>query len=256
MSELAVLRCPLCRRELEYAADWYDTPLKSERAMLESHVAHRHADKVSEARRRYLLDVSAIPSRLRQPVPTPVDEPAASVWREAGEWWRDCRGEGNLLLYGPTGVGKTSLAARILLRAVKDEASSELIWAAVPYWLHVGDFARRAKRLLATGKHAEFAEIIERAQTADYLFADDLGAERPSEFVRDLLADLIEYRYDHDYGSIVATSNYSPDQLAARLGGDDPVIGDRLIGRLVENAEQLHYPGRDRRLPDQPRAAA
>ena len=69
--------------------------------------------------------------------------------------------------------------------------------------------------------------------------------------MRDLVADLIEYRYDHNSGSIVATTNYTPDELAVRLGANDPIIGDRLVGRLTEDAFQIHYEGRDRRLPEE-----
>jgi DNA replication protein DnaC len=34
----------------------------------------------------------------------------------------------------------------------------------------------------------------------------------------------------------VVTSNYSPSQLTRRLGHDDPIIGKRIVSRLVENA--------------------
>jgi DNA replication protein DnaC len=248
--ELATVRCARCREELDYAEDWYDTPGESERGALEHHITSRHAENPVEVREQYLRDISAIPNRFRYPPSRPTEEPAATVWNEAAAWYRDCICESNLILYGGTGVGKTTLAARIALRLIQDAAGHKLQWASITYWLHVGDFARRARRLLATGKSAELAEILDRGQQADCLVLDDLGSERPTEFVRDLVADLIEYRYDSNYGSTVVTTNYTPDELAARLGGDDPMIGDRLVGRLCEDAFQLHFQGRDRRLPD------
>jgi hypothetical protein len=33
------------------------------------------------------------------------------------------------------------------------------------------------------------------------------------------------------------------------LAGDDPVVGDRLVGRLCEGAEQIRFGGPDRRVP-------
>jgi DNA replication protein DnaC len=248
--DVVSFRCPACRAELDFPADWRATPGESERAGLEWHIEHKHADKAADVRRRYLLDASALPSRFWNPARRPTDELGAAVWKEAALWYQDCFGDSNLILYGGTGVGKSTLAARMLLQRISLDVDDELTWVSVSYWLHVGDFARRARRLLATGKSAELAEILDRAQHADYLFLDDLGSERPTEFVRDLIADVIEYRYDHSYGSIVVTTNYTPDELAARLGGDDPMIGDRLVGRLCEGAFQLHYAGPDRRLPD------
>jgi DNA replication protein DnaC len=207
--ELRSVRCPGCYERLEYAAeDWHETPAGSERHCLEWHIKNKHddADDAAVVRWEYLTEVSALPRRFLHPAQRPTEEPAATVWNEAAAWYRDCLGDSNLILYGGTGVGKSTLAARMLLRSIEDEANNKLVFASIPYWLHVGDFARRARRLLATGRSAELAEILDRAQQADYLFLDDLGSERPTEFVRDLVADPVEHRYDHtSYGAARAS---------------------------------------------------
>ena len=76
---------------------------------------------------------------------------------------------------------------------------------------------------------------------------DDIGAERCTDWARETLATLIEDRYTRKLLTIL-TSNYSPSGLAARLGHDDPIIGQRIVSRIVESCAQVNVDGRDHRL--------
>ena len=49
---------------------------------------------------------------------------------------------------------------------------------------------------------------------------------------------LIEGRYCRSLRT-VATSNYAPSELAVQLGHDEPVIGQRIVSRLVDSCKQL-----------------
>ena len=77
------------------------------------------------------------------------------------------------------------------------------------------------------------------------LALDDLGAERPTDFARDELATLVEHRYMQGLPTIV--TSYPPSKLAARLGHDDPEVGQRLVSRLTDDAVQIRFIGPDRR---------
>jgi DNA replication protein DnaC len=67
---------------------------------------------------------------------------------------------------------------------------------------------------------------------------DDLGAERPSGFALDTISLIVERRHERDSVTVV-TTNYSPSQLAARLGHEDLVIGERIVSRLIEGALKI-----------------
>ena len=251
MSEPCSLRCPDCDEDLSYAGDYFDDgrPLAdAERWVLELHIRHEHDVGAQYVRAQFQIEEAAIPKRFRSNAPErPTDPEGDAAWQQAAEWYRDSRGDTNLLVYGAPGVGKSTLAARILLTSIEGE-SYDLRCTEPCFWIHMGDFVRRARRLLATGQNTEFNAILDRAQGAWLLVVDDLGAERVTDFARDLVADLIESRYDADR-TLIVTSNFAPDELASRLAGDDPVVGDRLVGRLCEDAEQIRFGGRDRRVP-------
>jgi DNA replication protein DnaC len=68
-----------------------------------------------------------------------------------------------------------------------------------------------------------------------------------TDWTREWLATLIEGRYSANHHTII-TSNYSPSQLAMRLGHDDPIIGKRIVSRIVEDALVIKLDRPDLRL--------
>lgn len=77
-------------------------------------------------------------------------------------------------------------------------------------------------------------------ESRNLLIIDDLGAEKPSEWVAETLYRIINHRYENEL-PVVITSNLSLDQLAQRLG-------DRTASRLAELCNVVELTGRDRRL--------
>lgn len=86
------------------------------------------------------------------------------------------------------------------------------------------------------------SKLYERACRVRVLALDDLGAERPTPWALEALAGLVQARYDGKLPSIV-TANFYSDELAVRLGGDDPVVGTRIVTRLVEGAVGIRFDG-------------
>ena len=95
----------------------------------------------------------------------------------------------------------------------------------------------------AGAAHDPTEELI----AADLLVLDDLGAERRTDWALETLATLVEERYVAERVTIV-TSNYRPSELARLLGQDDPVIGQRIVSRLIEDAVLIHLDRPDLRL--------
>jgi DNA replication protein DnaC len=145
----------------------------------------------------------------------------------------------NLLIVGPVGSGKTGLAWSVMRHLFIDDYSTV-------------DFVN-VRQLLADirrsfGDH-DAPDPLAGLATVQILVLDDLGAERPTDWALETVATLIEDRYQRDLDAqTIVTSNYTPSQLADRLGRDDPVIGQRIVSRLVESCTQIRLEGADRRV--------
>lgn len=141
----------------------------------------------------------------------------------------------NLILTGAVGVGKTGLAWGIV-RALCERRIDALL-------VNFRDLLSDLRLSFATGEPCVLAE---RAQHVPVLALDDLGAERPTDWTREQLALIVSRRHENNR-PIVVTSNYSVGQLAARIGHDDPVVGQRIVSRLTDGARQFNFGGADRR---------
>ncbi|WP_395850088.1 IS21-like element helper ATPase IstB [Cystobacter fuscus] len=144
-----------------------------------------------------------------------VMELATSKWVE---------GRQNVLLTGPTGVGKSFLACALGQKACRDGYS-------VVY--------RRASRLFnelaqarADGTHPN---VLKRLAKAQVLILDDFGLEQMSAAERKELLEVLEDRYQ--VRSTVVTSQLEPKDWHAVIG--DATLADAILNRLVHNAHRL-----------------
>lgn len=131
-----------------------------------------------------------------------------------------------LLLTGPTGVGKSHLAAAIARRAA--ENGFLVAWTS-PTWL------RQLSYLEDSGERDRLLRLAERA---DLLVLDDLGSDRLTEARYGYLFGLIDARWRGRRATII-TSNLSmkdgslPAALSRAEDGAD-LSSDRLISRLLD----------------------
>ena len=95
--------------------------------------------------------------------------------------------------------------------------------------------------MLGDAKTKEFRpdEIIEQAKKVELLVLDDLGAEKPSEWVVEKLFQVVNYRYNEMLPTIF-TSNLSPEELENR-------IGERTVARIIEMAKVIRMVGKNLR---------
>jgi DNA replication protein DnaC len=142
---------------------------------------------------------------------------------------------GSLFLHGPAGTGKTHLAVALLREHLKEfESIFPGRFVEVPELLmEIRDTFREK------AEHSEM-ELLDRYSCCELLVLDDLGAEKPSEWVTQTLYLLINRRYTGEKRTIV-TSNLSLPQLSERLG-------DRIVSRLAGMCEVVELTGKDRRL--------
>lgn len=133
-----------------------------------------------------------------------------------------------LMFFGPYGIGKTHLAAAI---ANSHIGKMPVLYVSVPDLL--------AEIRDTMNKRGESSRL-EMAKRVDLLVLDDIGAEKPSEWVRETLFVLVNHRYEYKL-STVLTTNCTMQELEERLGG-------RIVSRLVEMTRCIRFDGEDHRF--------
>jgi DNA replication protein DnaC len=143
------------------------------------------------------------------------------------EWpaQRDGRG---LLLMGGCGVGKTHLAVAALLEIIQSGKPGKLLFC------NFQDLIQDIQASFDNDQVPSKSELLRPLIEADLLVLDELGSQKPSMFVHDILYYVINSRYN-DERTTVFTTNYL-DDLNER-------IGDRLRSRLYEMTEEVRLTG-------------
>lgn len=135
-----------------------------------------------------------------------------------------------------TGNGKTTWSSKIMNQYIrKIVARTDLENEAL--YLNVSLFVEAMRNQYSEYSN-DIARLREEAMNCKLLILDDIGAERPSEYVCERLYDLINHRYTNMLATIY-TSNLTPFELGDRLGS-------RIESR-VRSAEQIKLVGADRR---------
>ena len=127
-----------------------------------------------------------------------------------------------LVLIGGTGTGKTHLLEAIGRQYMEQEHEG-----GTPYTVRYELVANMLRQLRESFKVETEGSVMAHAYKADLLLLDDIGAEKPSEWVEQELFNLIEDRYRNNRLMVVATNEVEPT-IRAKLG-------DRIASRLFDN---------------------
>ena len=145
-----------------------------------------------------------------------------------------------LLLMGSCGVGKTHLAVSVL---------QEIISAGKPGKLRFANFQDLIQEIQASFRDEEApskSEILAPLIEADLLVLDELGSQKPTPFVHDVLYFIINSRYN-DQKITIFTTNYLDDSRRPQDEKLEDRVGERLRSRLYEMAERVVLDGEDYR---------
>jgi DNA replication protein DnaC len=131
---------------------------------------------------------------------------------------------GGVILTGEVGSGKTHTAVALAREMFLAGRSVEM-WATVD---------------LLDALRPEGDETVKSLASVDVLLLDDVGAERPTEWVSERMYALINRRWLYERPTI-CTTNLELDELQMGLGA-------RAASRLLHDALVVHVGGADRRL--------
>jgi DNA replication protein DnaC len=149
--------------------------------------------------------------------------------RRLGEHLEAGRG---LWFYGDVGTGKTSLAMLVSKAAI--EAGHSVAIYSVPRLL------AEIKETYDQDSGDSCMQLFRRLCAVDLLHLDDLGAERPTEWVLEQLYSIVNERWQNQR-SIMVTTNLGLDELRQQLGV-------RTVSRLTETSgEAIPLMGHDMR---------
>lgn len=133
-----------------------------------------------------------------------------------------------LFIFGECGTGKTMLASIIANERAERNKSSVFI-RAVDIFYELNPFFAQDKQ----------APIRKRTlmQTTPCLIIDDLGAEKPSDFTRATLFDVLDHRMNGNLQTII-TTNFNIDQLEQRMNSKEELqLSKKIIRRITSTCQ-------------------
>lgn len=147
----------------------------------------------------------------------------------AGDW---IAAHDNLVITGPTGVGKSWLACALGHKACRDDRS--VLYQRVPRLFASLALAR------GDGRHARLQRTLGSVQL---LILDDWGLEPLDAMARHDLLEILEERYGRR--ATLVTSQLPVTAWHEVIG--DPTYADAILDRLVHNAHRLDLDGESMR---------
>jgi len=134
----------------------------------------------------------------------------------------------NVLISGPTGVGKTYIASALCFAACRAD-----------YSVRCYRLPRLIEDLSRHHATATRAAFLRQLAKAPLLYIDDFGLTPLTDLIKRDLLEILEDRYDKS--STIITSQLPIDQWHAHI--NEPTLADAILDRLVHNAYRIPLKG-------------
>lgn len=134
----------------------------------------------------------------------------------------------NVLITGPTGVGKTYISCALADKACRESYTA--IYRRMP---------RLLQELLVARADGSYSKLLARIAKMDLLVIDDWGITPMNEQERRDILEVFEDR--HGNRSTILATQLPVDKWHAYIG--DPTIADAILDRLVHNAHHIKLKG-------------
>ncbi len=146
-----------------------------------------------------------------------------------------------LLLTGSIGVGKTHLAVGILQSLIAERGATGIFY-------DYRELLKEVQNSYSPNVAATELEVLKPVFAAEVLVLDEIGASKPTEWVWDTVAHILNSRYN-DRRTTILTTNYAnlppggagPDtpQGTARSAMRDETLGDRIGERMRSRLQEM-----------------
>ncbi len=144
--------------------------------------------------------------------------------------------ERGLLLMGTVGVGKTHLAVSIL-KGLTERGFTCLFY-------EFGALLKSIQDSYNSVSQTSELKVLQPIFDAEVLVLDEIGASKPTDWVRDTMANIINTRYN-DKKLTIFTTNYLDERQSERDETLEDRIGVRLRSRLYEMCKTVPMNGED-----------
>jgi len=138
----------------------------------------------------------------------------------------------NIIVTGPTGVGKTFVACALANKACREGYRTSYIRT-----------PKFSYQLALSRGDGSYGKMITKLSKTHVLVIDDLGLTPMTDTERRDLLEVIEERHGH--ASTIVTSQLPVDHWHEQIG--DPTIADAILDRLVHNAHKITLKGGSQR---------
>jgi DNA replication protein DnaC len=146
-----------------------------------------------------------------------------------------------LLFMGPQGIGKTHLAVGIIKKLIRQK-SIPCLFCTFP------ELLKEIQNSYNPNTQSSEMRILEPILDTQVLVLDELGAQKPSDWVRDQVAYVLNYRYNENKVTIITTNFMDPGAEGTKPSVTDSLaqrIGDRIRSRLFEMCKDIKMDGKD-----------
>ncbi|HZD77004.1 MAG TPA: ATP-binding protein [Acidobacteriaceae bacterium] len=134
-----------------------------------------------------------------------------------------------LMFVGLAGRGKTHLAVGVLRALIEEKGCQGL-------FCDYGDLLKQIQNSYNSRAETTEYALLRPVLEAEVLVLDDLGSTKPTAWVWDTVAHLLNGRYNHKRTTII-TTNFSNRPPAA--GGKEDTLGDRIGERMRSRLAEM-----------------